>query len=73
MYQYSLVNAKNHWMGLIQTETVSIPACAEIRFWNLMISWLSRTFNPILHHRLLLLSILLFTIRALMTFQRLGL
>lgn len=22
LYQYSLVNAKSHWMGLIQTETV---------------------------------------------------
>lgn len=73
MYQYSLVNAKNHWMGLIQTETVSIPACAETRFWKLMVSWLSRTSNLILRHRLLLLSILLFTIRASMTFQRLGL
>jgi len=73
MYQYSLVNAKNHWMGLIQTETVSVPACAETRFCDLMASWLSRTSNLILRHRLLLLSILLFTIRALMIFQRLGL
>jgi len=24
LYQYSLINAKEHWMGLIQTETVIV-------------------------------------------------
>jgi len=24
LYQYNLVNARNHWMGMIQTETVSL-------------------------------------------------
>jgi len=30
LYEYSLIGAKNHWMGFIQTETVSIiPLCNQ--------------------------------------------
>lgn len=36
LYEYSLVNAQNHWLGVIQTETVSPIQCLA-RFYILTI------------------------------------
>lgn len=39
MYQYSFVNAQNHYMGMIQTETVSVTR-----------DWIRQTYRPCSSH-----------------------
>jgi hypothetical protein len=46
LYQYNLVNAASHYLGLIQTETVSsVPKI----FWQIIIILVSHTINLIQH------------------------
>ena len=55
LYQYHLVNAANHYMGLIQTETVSNNLLYK---YNLVNSDYSLISNPSLHLRRLSVSII---------------
>ena len=56
LYQYNLANAQNHWIGFVQTETVSLVLCTS---WSKTNPLYSHTTSPFLLHQGLLAAFLL--------------